>query len=301
MSQRFTQDSSSYFASQGSAIGEYIGGGGKQFYKKKRTAKAVKGAKGVPAKVVKFVKRSLANATETKRYIYSESMTLAGFGATVAQFSSQNMVQLTPSNQTNADYQIVQGTSQGARIGNTITVQKATLKWAMYPALYNVASNPTPKALDIRCFIVSLKGVPNGQVTKAQLHDVLTNTCFANGASSNGLSNNLFDLVQAWNTDVLTVYCDFTLKLGQSTQAGMTGSSASMLQGNNDYKLNQIVKLDVTKYLPKKMTFNDADTNSTSRQVFLVWHPINFDGTTIPSTTFVAGGFCTFDLYFKDA
>jgi len=275
--------------------------GGKQYYKKRRTAKSVKGAKGVPSKVVKFVKRSLANATETKRFTYSESMTLATFAATVPQFTSQNMLQITPSNQTNADYQIVQGTSQGARIGNSITVQKATLKWVMYPASYNAGSNPTPKALDIRCVIVSLKGVPNGSVTKAQLHDVLVNTCFANGASSNGMSNNLFDLVQSWNTDVLTVYADFTLKLGQSTQSGMTGASASMLQGNNDYKLNHIVKLDVTKYLPKKITFNDADSNSTSRQVFVLWHPINFDGTTNISTCFPAGGFVTFDLFFKDA
>lgn len=301
MSQRFSQESGAYdyLASQGSAIGEYVGG--KRFYKKKRMAKSVKSAKGVPAKVVKFVKRSLANATETKRFTYTEAMTLGGFGLTVAQFSQQNMLQLTPSNQTAADYQIIQGTSQGARIGNSITVMKATLKYALYPTAYNVTSNPTPKCIDIRCFIVSMKGVPNGQVTKAQLHDILTNTCFANGATSNGMTNNMYDLVQAWNTDVLTVYSDFTLKLGQAGMSGNTGSSAIMLQANNDYKLNHVVKLDITKYLPKKITFNDADTNSTSRQVFLVWAPINFDGTTIPSTTLVAGGFVTLDLFFKDA
>lgn len=286
-----------YFRVQGRAIEQFLG---RRMLSK--PTKAIKAPPGVSKSVVKYVKRSIASVNEPKRYTAEASATLFTSAATQAQFCSGNMVQFTPTTQgASYSYTITQGTGQGQRIGNSIKLKKVWFRFVMYPQQYNAVSNPTPQPQDVRLVIFSMKpAVATGVVSKENAWTVLTNTFFANGNASNGMLGNLYDMVSYPNTDVVTVYFDKVMKLGMATVQGNTGGSATNYFPNNDYLLNQQVKIDITKFLPSKIVFND-NNDSTTRQVFAAFLPVNSDGTGPVSTRNPASYFWGIDLQYIDA
>lgn len=266
---------------------------GAKKYRKLRTKKVTK----VSAPVKRYVNRAIHRNIENKRFTIESADTLAA-PSNAATFQSGNIWQLTPSNATNSWYTIPQGNGEGTRNGNEISVRSAVFRYVMYPLAYNVTSNPNPKNMDVMLFIFSIKRGVAG-LTVADAWNIFNTNIFANGSSSNGTVNNLFDIVSVFNTDVVTIHHRRHLKLAPSDYyvAGATVPQYA----NNDYKYNQLGKINVTKYLPKRITFNDADNNSTSKQVFLIICPYNADGTTTPSTTFPMACFSGLDLHFEDA
>lgn len=258
------------------------------------SAKSTKASKGVTA----LIKKSIVRMAEPKRVTFEVAHSLES--SIGASWNTNNTLQLTPSSSLGADYTITQGTGQAQRVGNSIRVKKATVRLAMYPQAYSGVSNPVPKPIDVRLLVVAVKpGVTTGAVTKAQIQTIVTTNVFANSSTSTSAVNNLYDMITPINTDVLTVYMDEVVKLGPAAITG-TGASTTVPQSNNDYKLNHLLKMDITKYLPSKITFNDADGSSTSRQIFLIMLACNFDGTVFPTTTFPASWFGGLDLDFID-
>lgn len=268
-------------------------GKGKRRYGRKRTNKGKK-----PSLAIKrYVKRVIHSQIENKSFTTEQSETMSA-PSNALGFQAANIVQLTPSNATNSLYTIIQGTGQGARVGNVINCRKAVFRAIFYPQSYNVTSNPTPKPLDICIWIFSVKrGLPGYTVLDAWTR--FNADFFGNGSGSNGTFNNLYDLVSDTNSDVLQVHYKRIVKLGASSAILQTGGSAQF--ANNDYKYNQMLKINLTKYMPKRITFNDSDNNSTSRQLFLLACPYNADGTTIPSTTLPCSWFYGFDMIYEDA
>jgi hypothetical protein len=67
--------------------------------------------------------------------------------------------------------------------------------------------------------------------------------------------NNLNDILSPINLDMFTVYYDRTCKLGYSGSYSPSiqanNSSNYQYYLNNDYKLNEMKKINITKYLPK--------------------------------------------------
>lgn len=299
MSQRSrTMSQTDYLSSQSTAIEGFLGG--RRTYKRK--PKAVRAPKGVSKNVVQFVKKSIASVSELKKYTNEGSQSLWTSAATQAQFVAGNMLQLTPyATGASYNYTITQGTGQGQRIGNSIRIKKAWLRFVLYPQQYNVTSNPTPQPQDVRLLIFSIKpAVTTGATTKEQAWTILNTNFFANGNSSNGQLGNLYDMVSYPNPDVVSIYFDRQMKLGFSTISGMTGQNTINLFGNNDYTLNCQMKIEITKFLPAKITFND-DNNSTSRQLFAVFMPVNSDGTGPVSTRIPASMFYGLDVQYIDA
>lgn len=252
---------------------------------------------GVSEPVKRYVKKAIHNMLETKQYTTEVAKTCSNF-SNAANWQAGNVFQLTPSSATNALYTIVQGIGEGGRVGNSFKVVKAVVRMIMYPQLYNVTSNPTPKPLDVMVYICSSKKavVMN---TVSDLYTICNTTFYANGSSSNGMLGNLYDLVSVPNNEVVKVHKKIFCKLGASNAQLQTGVNAGW--SNNDYKYNIRKTIDVTKYLPSTITFNDADNNSTSNQVFLMICPVNADGTGIASTTFPMSVFFGYDLYYEDA
>lgn len=270
-----------------------------KFNKKRssRAKKSVRKTRSVALSVKRYVKRAIHSQIENKSYSTEQADTLSNPANPVA-FQAGNIIQLTPSNATNSAYTIVQNVGQGGRIGNAIHLRKATFKCIMYPQQYNVTSNPTPKPLDVCIYIFSIKqGICGATVADAWTR--FNTDFFGNGNSSNGTLNNLYDAVSDVNSDVVHLYYKRIVKLGASAAQLQTGGSAAL--SNNDYKYNQMLRIPITKYLPKKITFNDTDNNSTSKQVYLLVCPYNADGTTQPSTTLSLSMFWGIDLIYEDA
>lgn len=275
-----------------------------KFYGKRKGKRSVRRLRKTARKSAKvskplknYINRAIGRRLENKRFTIESSDTLAT-SANATTFQAGNIWQLTPSNATNSWYMIPQATTEGGRVGNEIALKSAVFRYVMYPLAYNVTSNPTPKPMDVMLFIFSVKRGVAGN-TVADAWNIFNTNIFANGSSSNGTVNNLFDVVSVFNTDVVTIHHRRHLKLSPSDYyvAGATVPNYA----NNDYKYNQIGKINVTKYLPKKITFNDADNNSISKQVFLIIAPYNADGTVNASTIFPLACFSGLDLHYEDA
>lgn len=263
-----------------------------------RKTRVQKGGKIAKLSDVKdYVNKAIHANLENKDYTTEISKTMCNI-SNATNFQNGNMFQLTPSGATNYLYQIPLGTGQGTRVGNQITVQKAYIRFVIYPTLYNAISNPTPKPQDMTMYIFSVRrGVAGNSVSDAW--NIFSTSFFANGNSYNGALGNLYDTVSIENKDVVRLLKKKTFKLSASNAQLQSGVSGAL--SNNDYKLNIIKRVNITKYLPKKITFNDADANSTSRQIFCVFNPVNCDGTGTASTTFVSAIFFGLDLVYEDA
>lgn len=262
--------------------------------KRRRTRKA---PKDVPVPVKEYVQKAIHSNLENKQYTTEIAKTMSNF-SNGTNFQSGNIFQLTPSSGTNALYTIVQGTGEASRIGNQIRTRKVMIRFCMYPQVYNITSNPTPKPQDVVMYIFSIKKSVLGS-TVLDAYNVLNTTFYSNGSTSNGMLGTLYDLVSVPNNETVNVYYTRKFKLSASNAQLQTGASGAF--SNNDYKYNIQYKLNITKYFPKRITFNDTDNNSTSNQLFCVFAPLNADGTGTASTVFPASIFFGLDFYFEDS
>ena len=247
--------------------------------------------------VKRYVKQAIHRQIENKGVAQSVAKTMSNI-SNLANFTSGNILQLTPSVQTNYIYTITQGTGSGNRTGNQVKLRNAVLKFVMYPTSYNVVSNPNPKNLNIMMYIVSgKKSVASNSV--ADIAAICNSTIYKLGSTSSAMLGSLYDAVSYINTDVLQVHHQEVFKLAPSEYYTPNATQANF--NNNDYKYNVMRRINITKYLPKSFTFDDANNNATSKQVFAIFAPVNADGTAMASSIFCSAIFASVDITYEDA
>lgn len=181
---------------------------------------------------------------------------------------------------------IVQGTSQKARIGNVIRTKRAVLKGVLVPKLQDPTINPEPRPLEVCMWIFKLKGFAStGSLgdTIDGAEYVLENHFFQNataGGTSEGLTGELMDIIRPVNQDVVQLLYKRVFKVGWSeitnSNQGNIGNNQRYL--NNDFKYNQKFSIDVTKYIPKIIKYNDNDDAPNIRNTYVMICPYNADG-----------------------
>jgi len=235
------------------------------------------------------VKKIVTGMAEKKHATFNQNAAqVAAYNS--SGFSNQ-IVALTPMATFNS---IAQGVSQDERIGNRIRTTKATFRAIMYPTAYNASSNVNPKPQSIRFVVFSLKGDQN--IVPTTLDDF-----FQNGSSTHPPNGDLGDMIDVINTDKYTVYRDFVTKLGFAAFEGGTGAAANLgYYANNDYPLNQVIKIDATKACPSLIQYNDNTTVPESRAVFVTWFAAPCDGSTDSSSTLRAKMNYSVDFNYTD-
>lgn len=183
---------------------------------------------------------------------------------------------------------IVHGTSQRARIGNVIRTKRAVLKGVIQPYPQDATLNPNPRPLEICMWIFKLKGYASTGAlgdTLGGAEHVLENHFLQNATASGtseGLTGELMDIVRPVNQDVVQLLYKRVFKVGYS-EIG-TSSQATIAQNqrymNNDFKYNQKFSINVTKYLPKIIKYNDNDDTPNIKNTYCMIAPYNADGTT---------------------
>lgn len=258
-------------------------------------------AKKVPKATKRYISRVIHRNLENKRMTTEFTKNLYAIQGGVAGFQANNIIPLCPNSLTGGIYTITQGVGQQQRVSNSVSVRKAYLRGILLPQQYNAISNPTPTPVDVKIWIFSLKRNVL-QSSSADVYTTLNSTFFANGNSSVGLLGNLYDLITPTNKDVVNLHFTKTYKLGYADYAGMTGgSSVTDAKTNNDYKYHHKMTLDITRWLPKKMYFNDTDSGTTSKQVYCVFEPIYANASTHTAATSSCGFIGGIDLYYEDA
>lgn len=244
-------------------------------YRKKSTKKMT--AKSSTMKVIKaVVKKQISRNIETK--------TTMCFLQDQAIYSSSNTsffinpIPMTP--YASGFNPIVQGTGQGDRIGNQITLTKLRFKGNIYPAAYNAISNGTPQPSYVIFWFYKYRATP----TITQVPD---NEFLQYGNTSRGLSNSLTDRWAPINKDKVILLGRKVYKVGFASFNQSTGSLGNLGNvANNDFKLVADFSIDLLKWAPKKVTYNDNSSTPTSDVICCMPQAVasvgNYNSSSIP-------------------
>jgi len=168
------------------------------------------------------------------------------------------------------------GVLSNNRIGNEIRSRKVMLNYTLRPTPYNATFNPSPQPVHIQMFLGYLKqasGVIPGSADY--------NLFFNNGSISYAPSGTLSDLVAQPNTDMWTIVKTWTHKVGFAASDGTGINVGWSAYSNNDYKLNVVKKLDITKHIPKVIKFNDNLQSQQGRNLFLFYQAVASNGLAL--------------------
>lgn len=242
---------------------------GKRSYRKKRgnnKKRAYKKRTTVSRVIKSYVKRTIHSQIENKISIKQEVL------KTITSYVNNTGMLCLPMIPYN---EIVQGLGQSDRIGDTIKTRKVFFNFALRPAPYDATNNfiPLPQTV-----IMMFGKVKNAKPQKPISTDF--SKLFQYGNSSQAPQNRLLDNVLPINTDYFTVYKKLTFKIGQSQVTGTGANLAASFYANNDYKINQCRRMDITRYVPKTVKFNDTTAQPTNDGLWMWAWCNNADGTS---------------------
>lgn len=224
-------------------------------------------SKAIPQKVKAYVDRAITRSEEIKSVVTTMTDLYTPFDwlplKPYIQDPGCNCISLLePLNS------ISQGTGQGDRIGNKIQVKSVVFRGY----LYSVSDGSTGGVpTNVTMYIGKCKNsisVP----TYAQLSALYQ----AGDTTFSPTDNNLSSLYRV-NNDIFTIYKTRRFKIGGA-------SPASGYVANNDYKALQRFSIDVTKYIPKNILYNDLPTPITNAGLY-VWFVIsNYNDNAITAS-----------------
>lgn len=169
------------------------------------------------------------------------------------------------------------GTQDGQRIGNVIKTHKCMLRLNIFPTGYNETTNIAPKPYLVTLWIFRLVGDQWGLRSTAA--NMITNTMFDNGPLSGGIQNNLTDHIRPYNDSSVRVMRKITFKVGNQDMVGTGSNLGKQYYSNNDYKLNIIKYINVTKYIAKTYTFEDTNLSPTTKKTYFCFTFAPADGS----------------------
>lgn len=225
-------------------------------------------------------------AAETKHFSVTRLAYLQQF-QTGGSVLSSNIQLLSPGTAagtaTFGGWTINQGTTDGARIGTRVRVKKAYFNVSIFPNAYSLASNALPTPQVVRMFFYRAK-LNNASLPVAGDFNGGTGNFFSAGTSQAGFNGNLVDMNQLVNTDRYTLYHYKTLKIGFASNNGTGAGAQPNLQylQNNDFAMNYTKRIDITKFFPKILQWDD-NGNITNPYVWCLIQCVNADGTA-PNT-----------------
>lgn len=230
--------------------------------KKRRKAK-------LSAEVRTEIRKYVAKLPEWKHYdlaAANNSLT-CNIGAT-----APNNLNLTPI--------MSQGVAEGQRVGNSITIKKATLDLVVNLINYNSVTNANAN-LFVRCVILKAKTVNTqgfGNTNYA--------TIFQYNNTDLGEQGNILDTLLRVNRDEFTPFWDKLYQLNYSSAISGSsngGQGAQAFDSQGAYTTGKIV-INLTKMLKKKLTYDGTSTNPSNDNLFIVFFPVAQDGSTLTTT-----------------
>lgn len=188
-----------------------------------------------------------------------------------ATYDSTNTIRVSPVATGTGAVVIAQGTGQGNRIGNKITLKSYKLNLTFQPKPYDAIYNPSPAPMQVKVVLFydrqNMAGINANAGTL--VNPIPRSNFFQFGNSATNITGNLTDMIAPFNKDRYTILASKTFKLGYAVYDGSGFSTAAQAFSNNDFKLVQMMKWDVTKYLPKTVVYPDGSDTPTSRGLWM--------------------------------
>lgn len=219
--------------------------------------------------------------------------------STLTQFPPVNNAGWTGSSTSiapsNTGIVIPQGTGQGNRIGNQIRTRKAVVKGIIHPYPYDPSSNVQPMPTQVRMLIFKDKFNKAGQPASVALD------LFQQGSTNLPPQNDLVDMILEVNKDRYTVYHDQVFKIGTAAYTGTGALPTFQNFENNDFTLNAQFEIDVTKFLPSVVKYNDSTASPMSDGLWMIFLPVQSSGGAFGSAQIATGMSWTMVYHYTDA
>lgn len=159
---------------------------------------------------------------------------------------------------------IPRGNSNSARIGDEIRIKKVMLKANFLPAPVN-GDNIIPKPQIVKLYFGYAK--PQLGISRQELPSAALDF-FKFGGANQAPQGDVRDLNKTINTDLYTI-----VKKSRNMKIGNSGYFQSQLAdqdfNNNDFNLFQTYTADLTKFYHKVQKFNETDSGSSNRGLYM--------------------------------
>jgi len=238
----------------------------------KKYARGGRKSSVVSSAVKTYVNRTIHRQIENKNVQLNSS---TSFG-NILQSPTLNVAPLTPYA---GALLISQGTGSANRTGNEVKTRRVMLKYCLYPKGYNAVSNTTPRPMYIQMWLGYVKN-SSGLKPIASDFDQLYNY----NNTVNPVLGQLFDLNQTHNTDYWTIKKYWIHKVGYAVNASSGSDGNNANYANNDFPYSVVKKLDITKFYPKTLKFNDTSTTISGAGLFFFFQGITANGDTLAAS-----------------
>lgn len=246
-------------------------------------------SKGVTLGVKKYVKRVIARNIENKTVEIN-------YGQSFGSYLEDNTLNCYPMLPYTGYMALGQGVTQGTRIGNQIKVRKVMLNYVLRPSPYDAVFNTNPQPFEMDLMLGYVKQYPGVLPNSAD-----TARLFQSGATSFAPSGSLRDIISTLNTDVWHIAKRWRHKIGTANYGGTGANAGQQYFNNNDFKLNVVQKMDITKFCNKNLRFNDGGTAIEGKNLFFMYQALAASGGTFTATQLPANIEFWISLDYEDA
>lgn len=183
----------------------------------------------------------------------------------------------------NLNYQVLQGTGQGDRVGNKVTHKAGTLKCSLNVRPYNALSNSRQIPQLVTLVVFKIRGYQTGvNPTYANFFSKM----FQLGNTSQPLTNTPIDHIRPFNKDIMDVKAVRRFKMGMSERVDNSPAAGAYIAPNNDFDVQKFVSINLTKFYKKTQIFNDgiAPNDAQNDNLFFMVYCCPMDGSAYTST-----------------
>jgi len=245
--------------------------------------------RSVSAGVKKYVKTQIHRNIENKCVQINGGYNFGNINEST-DFSPYPMAPL------NLFWTIPQSISQGGRIGNQIRVRKVLFNYILRPTGYDAVSNPLPQPSEIQLLFGHVKPTPSTIPTPSDVQQI-----FQSGSGVAAPVGSLRDIISVVNKDYWVIKKRITHKIGFSSNSGTGGNANVAFNANNDFKMNVKKTINITKMLPKTITFNDGGNSTTTKNLFMMTNAVAAMGGVYSATNLPANIEFWIDFHYEDA
>lgn len=243
----------------------------------------------VSTAVRKYVKRAVHGNVENKCVQIN-----AGYSfGNVTESPDLNAYPMCP---LNTFWSISLGTGQGARIGNQIKTRKVMLNYILRPTSYDATTNPIPQPSIVQLMLGYVKLTPGTLPVAADV-----NNLFQSGSGVSPPNGSLRDIISAVNNDYWVIKKRWSHKIGYAENSATGASGSDAYFANNDYKYSAIKRLDITKFIPKVIQFNDSSTTTLTKNLFFMVQAVSAAGGIYGSNRLPVNIEFWIDFHYEDA
>jgi len=242
----------------------------------------------VSAGVKSYVKRAISADVENKSVQVNNQIS---FG-TISESPDMNAFPMCPAN---GFWTITQGVRQGERIGNRIKIKSVHLNYVLRPNPYG-NFNLAPVPCNVLMYLGYVKNAPSFAPVAADFAQF-----YQAGNAVQAPFGTLKDQIAIINKDYWVIKKRWSAKIGYALNDGSGALPDNQYFSNNDYKLNDVKRLDITKLCQKTCIFNDAPGGQINRNLYFMYEAVSSSGFNLGATALPVNIDFWVDFVYEDA